>query len=105
MRWLVTAIVTLVIMFSHSVTLKYQWSKPYFTPHDRMYKIIEARPAYPVFMYINDEQPDMRLFQNYFDEYRMYAEFDMQGRRLWSHSWNGYNLCQPIGPQLGNAIG
>jgi len=93
MRWV--TLLLLIIIFAYSVTLKYMPVNPAFTEQSRFYHVLVRRPAILLVVYMNEKHPDGVLYQNYYDEYRVWMNTRNVGRREWEGSWNDYHEQYP----------
>jgi hypothetical protein len=72
-------LILLLAIFGYAVTMKYANPTCWYVPIQREVYLNKNFPAMQIFKHINENEPDIRLFQVGFKNYRFWADFDMIG--------------------------
>jgi len=83
---IIPILILLLAIFGYAVTMKYASPTLRYVPIVREHYLHQNFPALQIFKHINENQPDMRLFQIGFKNYRFWADFDMiDDQHIWAY--------------------
>jgi len=89
---MVPILIVLLAIFGYAVTLKYAYSTHLYVPMVREAYLQQNLPALGLFEHINENNPDWRLYEVGFRNYRFYADFDMMDDQYVWHLGDRYRF-------------
>ncbi len=89
---MVPLLIVLLTIFGYAVTLKYAFSTHIYVPMIREAYLQQNLPALQLFRHINENNPDWRVYEVGFRNYRFFAEFDLMDDQYVWHTGDRYRF-------------